>query len=105
MTTEYLFVHNGGNWETVETVSKCFPQFDIKSSFACLEMKMSQKHFKRKTLVILTFIVESVYSVNTGTLMVSSQEEEIFRIFDLVREQEANGLQALFATIDVIAKE
>ena len=55
--------------------------------------------------VFLTFIVESVYSVNTGTLMISSQKEEIFGVFDLVRKQEANGLQTLFATINIIAKE
>ena len=54
---------------------------------------------------MLTFIVESVYSVNTGTFMISSQEEKVFRVFDLVCEQEADGLQRLFAAIDVVAQK
>ena len=29
VTTEDLLVHDGGNWQTVETVGECLPQFDI----------------------------------------------------------------------------
>ena len=34
MTAENLFVNDGGDGETIETISKRFPQFDIKPSFA-----------------------------------------------------------------------
>ena len=32
----------------------------------------------------LTFIVESVYSVDASTLMISSQQKEVFWIFNFV---------------------
>lgn len=53
MHAEYLFVNDGCNWKTVETVSEGLPKFDVVSSLA--------------------LIVEPVNSVNTGTLMISSQ--------------------------------
>lgn len=37
--------------------------------------------------------------------MVSTQDEEIFWVFDLVGEKEADGLERLLSTIDVISKE
>ncbi len=37
--------------------------------------------------------------------MVAAQDEEVFRVLDLVREQQADGLERLLAPIDVVAKE
>lgn len=37
--------------------------------------------------------------------MVSTQQEEVLWIFDFVREQEADGLEWLLATIDIVAQE
>ena len=37
--------------------------------------------------------------------MVSPQDEEVFRILDLVREKKADGLERLFTSVDVIAQE
>lgn len=37
--------------------------------------------------------------------MVPSQEKEILGVFDLVGEQEADGLQGLFAPVHVVAEE
>lgn len=37
--------------------------------------------------------------------MVAAQQEKVLRILDLVGEQQADGLQRLFATIDVVAQE
>ena len=130
MTAENLLVNDGGDGETIETISKRFPQFDIKPSFACkvkwpwnlfnFRVKIVEKSrqiakllsyvaYDQSNLTIffsnLTFIVESVYSVNTGTFMISSKQEKILWIFDLVCEQETNGLQTLFASIDVITQE
>ena len=31
VTAEDLLVHDGGHWETVETVGECLPQLDIVS--------------------------------------------------------------------------
>lgn len=37
--------------------------------------------------------------------MVASQQEEVLWIFDLVRQQQADSLQRLLATVDVVAQE
>jgi len=37
--------------------------------------------------------------------VVSSQDEEVFRILDLVGQEEADGLKRLLATVDIIAQE
>ena len=33
-----------------------------------------------------TFVVEAVYAIDAGALVVAAQQEEILRIFDLVGE-------------------
>jgi hypothetical protein len=53
----------------------------------------------------LTLVVEPVDSVNTGALVVSAEEEEVLRVLDLVREQEADGLERLLAAVHVVAQE
>ena len=37
--------------------------------------------------------------------MIAAEDEEVLGIFDLVGEEEANGLERLLASIDVIAEE
>jgi hypothetical protein len=37
--------------------------------------------------------------------VISSQEEEIFWVFDFIGEEETDGFEGLFATINVISKE
>lgn len=37
--------------------------------------------------------------------MVSSQQKEIFWVFDLVRQQQADGLQGLLASVYIVAEE
>ena len=37
--------------------------------------------------------------------MISSEQKEVFRILDFVGEQEADGLEALLASIHVVAQE
>lgn len=37
--------------------------------------------------------------------MIAAQQEEVLWIFDFVRQQQANGLQRLFAAIDVVAQK
>ncbi len=52
-----------------------------------------------------TFIIESIYSVNTGHFVIPSEEKEILRVFNLVGQQEADGLHGLFASVHVIPEE
>jgi len=37
--------------------------------------------------------------------VVAAQQKEVLRIFDLVGQQQADGLQGLLAPIDVVAEE
>lgn len=52
-----------------------------------------------------TLIVETIDSVDTRTFMVSSQQEEILRVLDLVGEEEAYCFEGLFAAVHIIAQE
>jgi hypothetical protein len=54
---------------------------------------------------LLTFVVETVDSVDTGALVVASEDEEVFGVFDLVREQQADGLERLLSSVDIVSKE
>ena len=53
----------------------------------------------------LTLIIEAIYSVNGGALVVSPQQKEVFWVFDLVGQQQADGLQGLFASVYVVPQE
>ena len=53
----------------------------------------------------LTFIVETVYPVDARTLVVAPQNEEILRVFDLVREQQTDCLERLLPSIYVVAQK
>ena len=37
--------------------------------------------------------------------MIASKKEEVFRIFDLVGQQETDGLEALLSSVDVVTQE
>jgi len=43
--------------------------------------------------VARTFVIETIYPIDTGAFVVASQNEEVFGIFDLVRKKKADGLQ------------
>lgn len=53
----------------------------------------------------LTFIVESIYPVDRGTLVVPSEEKEVFRVLDFVSQQQANCFQRLLSSIYIVPKE
>ena len=53
----------------------------------------------------LTLIIEAIDAVDGGTLMVPPEQEEVFWIFDLVGEQQADGLQRLLPSIHIIPQE
>lgn len=53
----------------------------------------------------LTFIIEAIYPVDAGTLVVSSQQEEVLWVLDLVSEQQTDGLQGLFTPVHIVTEE
>lgn len=85
MHGENLLVNNGGNRQAVEAVGKRLPEFNVVATLA--------------------LVVETIDTVDGSAFMVASQDEEVFRILDLVCEQKANGLERLLATVDIIAEE
>ena len=52
-----------------------------------------------------TFIIETVYPVDTRTFVIATQDEEIFGVFDLVGEEKADSLEGLFSSVDIVAEE
>ena len=82
---EDLLVDNGGNGQAVEAIGKSLPELDVVATLA--------------------LIVKSVDTVDRGAFVVTAENEEVFGIFDLVRKQQADGLEGLLATVDVVTKE
>jgi hypothetical protein len=39
-----------------------------------------------------TFVIKAINPVNTGTFVISTENEEVFWIFDLVGKEQADGL-------------
>ena len=46
-----------------------------------------------------------VDAIDRRALVVPSQHEKILRVFDLVRKEEADALQTLGPTVDIVAQE
>lgn len=80
-----LLINDRRNGKAVEAVGKRLPQLDVVTALA--------------------FIVETVDTVDRGTLVVSAEDEEVLRVFYLVGEEQANGFQRLLASVDIIAKK
>ena len=62
-----LLIDDSGDRQAVEAVRKCLPQLDVVASLA--------------------FVVEPVDAVDRCALMVAAENEEVLRVFDLVRKQ------------------
>ena len=67
-----LLVDDSGDGKAVEAVGKGLPQFDIVATLA--------------------FIIETIDAVDRGTLMVTSENEEILRVLNLVGKKKADSL-------------
>ena len=85
MHAKNFVIYEGGNGHTVENVLKLFPNSDGVAAFA--------------------LIVEPVNSVDLAAFVVSSEEEEVFLVLDLVCKEEENDLERLLAAVDVITEE
>lgn len=73
MHSEDLFVNDGCDRKTIEAICEGLPQLDVVSS--------------------LTLVVKAVNAVDGGTFVVAAKDEEVFWVFDLVCEQQANGFE------------
>lgn len=73
MHAKDLFINNSSYGQAVEAVSEGLPKLDVVSSLA--------------------LVVEAVYSVDTGALVVASQQEEVLGVLDLVGEQQADSFK------------
>jgi hypothetical protein len=62
-----LLVNDSSNGQAVEAISESFPQFYVISSLA--------------------LVIKSINTVDGGTLVVSSQQKEVLRVFDFVSQQ------------------
>ena len=85
MHREDLFVNDCRNGQTVEAIRKGLPQLDVVAALA--------------------LIVETIDTVNASTLMIATQNEKVLGILDLVRQQQANSLETLLPSVDVVAQE
>ena len=82
MHSEDLFVDDGSNWQAIEAVGEGLPQLDIISSLA--------------------LVVEAIDAIDRCTLVVATEDEEVLGILDLVGQEQADGLQGLLSTVDVV---
>ena len=53
----------------------------------------------------LALIIEAIDAVDLTALVVTAQEEKVLLELYLVREEQDDGLERVFATIDIVAKE
>ena len=85
MHAKDLVIDEGSNWHAVEHVLELLPDADTVSSLA--------------------LIVEAIDSVDLCTLVISSQQEKVFRVLDLVAEEKHNRFDRLFPAVDVVTEE
>ena len=85
MHAKNFLVDEGRNGQTVEAVSEDFPQLDAVAPLA--------------------LIVEAVDAVDRGAFVVASQQEEVLWVLNLVSKEEADCLERLLSTVDVVSKE
>jgi hypothetical protein len=69
MHAKNFLVNQGGDGKTIETVCESLPELYI--------------------IAALALIVETVYTIDRGALMVSSQEEKVFWVLNLVGQKKA----------------
>jgi hypothetical protein len=64
-----------------------------------LYLRLPKEQFRNEYTLVwsedggLTFVVKAVYPIDTRTLVVSSQNKEVFGVFDLVCKEEADRLK------------
>jgi hypothetical protein len=82
---ENLLIDDGSNRKAVEAVRKCLPQFDVVPSFA--------------------FIVKAVDTIDGSAFVITTQDEKVFGILDLVCEQQTNCFERLLSSIYIVSEK
>jgi hypothetical protein len=54
---------------------------------------------------LLTFVIKSVYAVNTSALVVTTKDEEVLGVFYLIRQQETDRFQRLLSSVNIVAQK
>ena len=72
MSAEDLVVNNRCYWQAIKAICECLPESNVKAS--------------------LNLVIESVNSINASALVISTEKEEVFGVFDLVSEEETDRL-------------
>jgi len=85
MDAQDLVLNDGAEWQTVKAVIEGFPDLEVVS--------------------LPAFVVEAINAIDRAALMIASEHEEVLGIFDFVGKKEADGFQAIWATINVVAQE
>jgi hypothetical protein len=82
---ENLLIDDGRDWQAVEAISESLPEFDI--------------------IPPLALIVKTIDTIDRCAFVVAAENEEVFRILDLVGQKKANSLKRLLASVNIISKE
>lgn len=85
MHAKDFFVNNSSNGETIETVCECFPQLNVVPSLA--------------------LVIKSIDSIDGSTLVISSQEEKVLWVFNLVSQEKAYSFETLLSSVDIVSQE
>jgi hypothetical protein len=85
MHAKNLLIDESCNGEAIEAVSESLPKLDV--------------------IAALALIIESINTINGGALMVSTEEEEVLGVLNLIGQEEAHCLEGLLATVDIVTKE
>lgn len=64
MHTDDFVINNSRTGEAVKSIAECLPQLDTETT--------------------TTLVIESVDPVDSGTLVVTSEDEKVFRVLDLI---------------------
>lgn len=85
MHGENLLVDDSGDGKAVEAIGKGLPELNV--------------------IATLALVVEAIDTVDRSTLVVTSQNEEVLGVLDLVGEEQADGLEGLLTSVDIVTEE
>lgn len=80
-----LLVDDSGDRKAVEAIGEGLPKLDVVATLA--------------------LVVEAIDSVDRGALVITSEDEEVFGVLDLVGKEQANSLKRLLTSVDVVTEE
>jgi len=82
MHTDDFVVNDSRTREAVEGVAESLPKFDAEATAA--------------------FVIESVYPIDPSALVISSKDEKVLWILDLISKQQTYNFKRLLSSVDVV---